>query len=227
MEGAGPAVVLIHDTGQRAEAWNAVMPLLSGAGRMIAVDLPGHGESLPLPEERAAMEDLVAQVAGFLLPFGRAVPVVGQGLGAAIALELAVRRRDLVASVVAVSAVFAPEEPPLAGSETPVSVDPAVEAACRFWAEGTEPGVLARTRALAATHPGPDPDGMARLRCPAVFVTGSGDPQATPAMSQALAALTPQGRALIIDGGGPMVHMTHPGPVAAAILQGLGAEVAA
>lgn len=47
--GEGPLVLLIHGVGLRAEAWGAQIDALSATCRVIAVDMPGHGGSAPLP----------------------------------------------------------------------------------------------------------------------------------------------------------------------------------
>ena len=47
-QGAGPPLVLLHGVGHRRQAWGAVLRLLAPHRTVIAVDLPGHGESPPL-----------------------------------------------------------------------------------------------------------------------------------------------------------------------------------
>ena len=46
--GSGPNVVLVHGVGLRAEAWGGQLQALAQNGRVIAVDMPGHGESARL-----------------------------------------------------------------------------------------------------------------------------------------------------------------------------------
>jgi len=64
--GAGEPLLLIHGVGLRAEAWGPQMRL---EAHVFAVDMPGHGDSTPLPagarlpEEQA---DIRARVAGWL-----------------------------------------------------------------------------------------------------------------------------------------------------------------
>ena len=43
--GAGPPLMLLHGVGHRRQAWQAVIGLLAPRRTVIAVDLPGHGES--------------------------------------------------------------------------------------------------------------------------------------------------------------------------------------
>ena len=48
-EASRPALLLLHGTPNSARLFRAVMPALSQAAFVIAPDLPGHGESDPLP----------------------------------------------------------------------------------------------------------------------------------------------------------------------------------
>ena len=48
--GSGPPLVLLHGVGHRRQAWGAVLDRLTPHRDVIAVDLPGHGESPPLPD---------------------------------------------------------------------------------------------------------------------------------------------------------------------------------
>ena len=58
--GAGPAVLLLHGVGLRAEAWEPQIAALSPTHRVIAADLPGHGESDGLAGGTPALPDHVA-----------------------------------------------------------------------------------------------------------------------------------------------------------------------
>ena len=49
--GSGEPIVLIHGIGHRRQAWDPVIPLLAEESEVIAIDLPGFGESA-LPEGR-------------------------------------------------------------------------------------------------------------------------------------------------------------------------------
>lgn len=101
--GAGPPVVLVHGLGGSAANWTELAPLLAGGRRVLALDLPGHGRSDPLPELRdiGSLADHVASVAAreTMLP----APVVGNSLGGLIGLRLAARRPDAVSALVLVA----------------------------------------------------------------------------------------------------------------------------
>ena len=57
--GAGEPLVLIHGVGLRLDAWAAQIEGLSATHRVIALDMPGHGGSAPLPMG-AQLPDFVA-----------------------------------------------------------------------------------------------------------------------------------------------------------------------
>jgi len=89
--GAGAPLVLLHGIGSSRRAWDPVIPALAGRFDVIAVDLPGFGDSGPLPPEVASRPSaLAAAVAGLLDDLGVTAPhVAGNSLGGWVALELA------------------------------------------------------------------------------------------------------------------------------------------
>ena len=46
--GSGTPLVLVHGVGARREMWDPVVPALAARHEVVAVDLPGFGESPPL-----------------------------------------------------------------------------------------------------------------------------------------------------------------------------------
>ena len=92
--GAGEPLVLLHALGSSRRAWDPVAPALARHFDVIAVDLPGFGESAPLPGEPSPAA-LAAAVAGLLDELGVARPhVAGNSLGGWVTIELA-RQRPL------------------------------------------------------------------------------------------------------------------------------------
>jgi pimeloyl-ACP methyl ester carboxylesterase len=90
--GSGPPLVLFHGLGHRRQAWDAVLDLLTPHRDVVAVDLPGHGESPPLDlTGRTVLEALASEVSGFLDGLGLDRPhMAGNSLGGMVALEAAV-----------------------------------------------------------------------------------------------------------------------------------------
>jgi pimeloyl-ACP methyl ester carboxylesterase len=89
--GQGPTLVLIHGLGGSLVVWEPVMELLASERDVIAVDLPGFGESDPLPEgTRHSAVDMGRAVTAHLSSLGVERPhLAGNSLGAWTALEMA------------------------------------------------------------------------------------------------------------------------------------------
>lgn len=91
--GHGDPVLLVHGITHRRQGWRTIAPLLAGEFDVIAVDLPGHGESPALPATyRGDVGPLADALEEFCAAIGVACPhVVGNSLGGLLALELAAR----------------------------------------------------------------------------------------------------------------------------------------
>lgn len=102
--GSGQPLVLLHGIGHRWQAWLPVLDHLARHHDVIALDLPGFGDSsVPPSGLPRSMTDLVEAVREQLATLGLDHPhVAGNSLGGAVALELAVR------GVVASATAFAP-----------------------------------------------------------------------------------------------------------------------
>jgi 2-hydroxymuconate-semialdehyde hydrolase len=100
--GSGPAVLLLHGSGPgttAAAAWGPLAAALAGRHRVIAPDFAGFGESEG-PTGRAAW---TAQMLGLLHVLGvERLAVVGNSMGGAIALSLAVARPGAVTRIAAI-----------------------------------------------------------------------------------------------------------------------------
>lgn len=86
--GDGPLLVLLHGTNSSRNVWRPVLPALTAAREVLAVDLPAHGQS---PPTSFAPPDFARDVVGLLDQVGvdRPVAVVGHSSGGWTALELA------------------------------------------------------------------------------------------------------------------------------------------
>jgi pimeloyl-ACP methyl ester carboxylesterase len=101
--GRGEPLVLIHGIGSRWQAFGPVLPRLEAEREVIAIDLPGFGDSpMPPPGTPAGARSLARLVAAFLEEIGVAQPhVAGNSLGGWISLELA--KNGLVRSATGLS----------------------------------------------------------------------------------------------------------------------------
>lgn len=103
--GEGPPVVLLHGPGGYASQWLRVIPDLAGTHRVIAPDLPGHGDSgLPDgPLDRSRMmgwlDDLIECTCD------TRPALVGHVIGGAIAARFAVERSDRLSRLVLVDSL--------------------------------------------------------------------------------------------------------------------------
>jgi pimeloyl-ACP methyl ester carboxylesterase len=87
--GAGPALVLLHPLGADRRLWDSIIEPLSERCEVIAVDLPGFGESPPLTGQIPTPRALAAALAQRLAAIGVVRPhVAGNSLGGWVALEL-------------------------------------------------------------------------------------------------------------------------------------------
>ncbi|MFG2143602.1 alpha/beta fold hydrolase [Streptomyces sp. NPDC048696] len=101
--GAGEPLLLLHGIGHHRQAWDPVFDLLAAERDVIAVDLPGFGESPALPDGVAYdLATVVPTLGALCAELGVERPhVAGNSLGGLLALELG--RGKLVRSVTALS----------------------------------------------------------------------------------------------------------------------------
>jgi pimeloyl-ACP methyl ester carboxylesterase len=101
----GPVVLLLHGLLSDATTWDRAIPLLAGHGlRVIALDLPGHGESAKLPGPYL-LDDFAAALDEFLGVLGiESVTVCGHSFGGAITVHFGYHYPHRVLRQVLVSA---------------------------------------------------------------------------------------------------------------------------
>lgn len=229
--GRGEPLVLIHGVGMKLDAWLPQIETLSEKFEVIAADLPGHGGSAPLAEG-SDLPAFVGRLKRFLAEIERgAVSVAGHSMGALIAGGLAVEAPDLVRRVALLNGVHrrdAVARSAVRQRAAEISTGGFDREAPlhRWFGEGHEhEDAYALTRRLLADV---DQRGYAtayqafangdtiyadhwpEVSCPALFLTGEGDLNSTPAMARAMAASTRSGRAVIVPGHRHMVNLTAP-----------------
>lgn len=106
--GSGPPLVLLHFLGGHRKVWRPVLPELARHHQVFSLDLPGFGDSSPLPGSPTIprLADAVLETCEAL---GLEQPAVaGISIGGGLAVELAGRERDgrpAIGSAVAISPV--------------------------------------------------------------------------------------------------------------------------
>ncbi len=230
-KGDGEPLLLIHGVGLNAEAWEPQIEALSATHRVIALDMPGHGGSAP-PPQGASMADYVAQAIALLDALGiEKANVAGHSMGGLVALGLALEHPHRILRVAVLNSVCerSPEarkavearaaeialskscgdiEQPirrwLGATETPL------HARLRHWLGAMDPAAYATAYRLFATGDRLYSGKLRTLTIPALFATGTDDPNSTPAMAEAMAAAALRGRAAILQGQRHMMGLTDP-----------------
>ena len=89
--GNGAPLLLVHGLGASWRSWSPILGDLAGHREVVAIDLPGFGDSPPLPG-KVTIAALTDAVAGFIDAHGLAgIDTVGSSMGARMVLELARR----------------------------------------------------------------------------------------------------------------------------------------
>lgn len=99
----GVPAVYVHGLSGSATNWTDLAGLLGSRAAGTAVDLPGFGLSRPLPSNDYSPQAHSDALLCFLAGRGRRVHLVGNSFGGAMALDVAARRPELVATLTLVS----------------------------------------------------------------------------------------------------------------------------
>lgn len=120
--GTGPGILLVHGTGSSAHAWQGVFEGLSATHDVLALDLPGHGFSSPLPSGRMRLDGISSALAALLqhIEFKPEI-IVGHSAGAAIALQMSLHELQQPAAVIGINAALQPFGGSLAGLFAPLA----------------------------------------------------------------------------------------------------------
>lgn len=109
---ASPHALLLHGAGGSAALWYPVLAALADRRHVVAVDMPGHGEtSIPAWPSPGTMERMLEWLAKFLDQFDWPL-LVGHSLGGYMALLHFARLRPSVAGLVLVDAGGVGPRPP-------------------------------------------------------------------------------------------------------------------
>jgi pyruvate dehydrogenase E2 component (dihydrolipoamide acetyltransferase) len=103
--GEGPDCLLLHGFGSDRLSWVGVAPALASLVSVHSLDLPGHGDAGPDVGDGSPHAFALRVEAALAAKGVRRVHLVGHSLGGGVALILAERRPDLVATLTLISPV--------------------------------------------------------------------------------------------------------------------------
>ena len=225
-KGEGEPLLLIHGVGLNAEAWGPQIEALSDTHRVIALDMPGHGGSALTGGELAAY---VAQAVTLLDALGiPSANVVGHSMGGLVAIGLALAHPGRVLRLGVLNSVYERSaearnavearaaEIAQSGScgdiEQPIrrwlgAGDTPLHQQLRGWLSAVNPVAYAHAYKLFATGDRLFSGRLGALAMPALFATGSEDPNSTSEMAEAMAAAAPRGKAEVLAGQRHMMNL--------------------
>ena len=111
---AGPRVVFVHGLFGQGKNWTTIAKGLADGHRVTLVDLPNHGHS-PWTD-RVDYLDMAEMLATELEQLDEPVTLVGHSMGGKVAMQLALRRPELLRALVVVD--VAPSDYPEFGTRT-------------------------------------------------------------------------------------------------------------
>jgi pimeloyl-ACP methyl ester carboxylesterase len=90
VEGTGPLIVLVHGMAGSGATWDRVVPPLAQRFTVLAVDLPGHGDSAKPVDGDYSLGAFASIIRDLMTALGRdRGTVVGQSLGGGVAMQFA------------------------------------------------------------------------------------------------------------------------------------------
>lgn len=236
--------LFLHCGLARASAWDRVMALLAGEMSMLAMDLPGHGQSEDWNPER----DFAVQTCDMALGLLQgSAHVIGHSFGAYAALRLALDHPEMVRSVTMIEPVFfaaakGPDPAGLAAHKRKAgrymgalaAGDP-VSAARGFtadWGDGRpweslKPAqmdyivdrmpLIKASEAALLDDSGAVMERLDELEVPLLLAAGDMSPPIVASVLDGIEEVQPDAIRVLLDGAGHMAPMTHPDEVSAVI----------
>ena len=225
LHGSGPVVVQIHGFGLNRAMWQWQLPALTPHFSVLTYDLLGHGESAP-PAGTPDLAMFSAQLLRLMDRCGIArAAVAGFSLGGMIARRFALDHPDRLSALAILHSPHdrSPAERsavrervrqteaqgPSANLEsalerwfTPAfrAEEPEAVALVRTWIMRNDPAVYPQIYRVLAEGDAEIAQGLERIACPTLVMTGENDPGNTPAMARAMAGLIPGARLAILPG---------------------------
>lgn len=196
--GAGPPLLFSHGFGDSSDTWDAQIPALARSFRTLRWDLPGHGRSARPEEPEAYSREVALDHLGALVArLGTGVVLIGHSLGGYLSKCHTLLRPEGIRALVLIAS-------------GPGFRDPAAR---ERWNRGVARvaercGVPLASARMVEQHDALVMDGLERIRCPVLLITGEKD-SAYHAAADYTARRLPDARSLRVAGGGHHVHRSH------------------
>lgn len=240
----GPRVLLIHAIGLDHRSWRSIAPLLQDDFQLVAIDLPGHGESDKPAGADYSLRSMGRRVIGFLDEIGwENCVLLGNSIGGGTALAAALHAPERIRGLALINSVGLRAGLPLVGRLSGLPFVPLLsrfapallvrlgleavrgrwgsvtpercDSSCRYFRSAE--GRTAFFTALRALY-GVDLDAMAPLyatiRCPTILIHGTRDPLIRLTHAEKLAAAIPGAELVPIPACGHFAQEEAPGRVA-------------
>jgi 3-oxoadipate enol-lactonase len=234
--GAGPVLVLLHAFPLDRTMWEPTLRELGGVARVIAVDLPGLGESQP-GREPFTIDSTADAVAGFLatMAIPRRVVVCGLSMGGYVAMAFARRHADRLAGLILADTKSEPDDelsrlnrdkmialaneqgaagvirqllPKLLSPDTLSSRPEVVELVTRIAARQPTAGIV---DAIAALRDRPDATpGLTAIAVPTLILVGQSDVVTPPDAAAAMGAQIRGSQIVTIPDAGHLSNLENP-----------------
>lgn len=230
-QGQGEPLVLIHGVGMCAEAWYPQIEALSQDYHVIAVDMPGHGNSEGFITE-ASLKDYVDWAASFIKTLAVArVNVIGHSMGALISAGLAIDYPELVSSIGVFSGVFnrteqakqavltrakeiasgtARLDAPLDRWFDDSQQHQTVKAKIKCWLDHVNVDGYAKAYAAFAQGDRTYSARWGEIQCPVLVLTGEQDLNSSPAMAYEMGKAAKNATVVVLKNEKHMVNLTAP-----------------
>lgn len=232
----GPALVLLHGWGLNHYVWTGITPQLSDAYRVVAFDLPGHGDSDMPAGNDYGLKQVAEAVASSM---AQESIVLGWSLGGLIAQQIALLRPALVKGLILVasSARFARGDDWPHGMDTGLLADFAAQLTQDY--QATVQRFLA-LQSMGSTHAReeirtlreafskvrePNPAALRgglrllqecdlrtqinSIHCPVLIINGEKDRLVIPQTGKLMAQIMPHARHVMIKGAGHAPFLSH------------------
>ena len=233
--GSGATLVLLHGVGMNKSVWAPEVNILSESFDVLVYDMWGHGDS-DLPAGDLSLTDYTNQLTNLLSELGISNAVIaGHSMGGLIAIDFALAHPEICLGMCALNAVFnrTPAQSAAvrkrsadlaAGGITVNLADtlqrwfggsgdhdyPEAESLAKQLLLEVNPAGYAKAYEVFADSDKVHADRLTELKVPALFFTADGDPNSTPEMSLAMAALAPNGSSKVLTGHRHMMTLTAP-----------------